>query len=698
MAIIESELDPAVEVELEHEPTPAEIEEAEALALVTKDAAYAESWIQGQQWTERWDEIDVLYDSPRIYKNWEQTSVMQPNVQRYIISRHVNSIHPSMQEGIFLDNPPFEALERPGTDANTVRARAAVINYQLQDMEFETEVSNGLFQDILHGTGIWKWGMEWVEVEDLTYARKAAPIKQSGPLGESITVNTDESDEFDEVPKMKRMLKPFLENVEIRTVLVDPGLRLPDIRKAKYVIHRSYVTLADLLEMKKDENYNLPAEAEMRSWFETPKEEPQINSQLESSGGGTPSIAGQGEAGYMKTTEDPSLQGLPILERTDQYKIITTLNGKKVIQNRENPYKCINYFSCNWFNRIRAFWGLGVGKIVAQDQRLSQGVTNGGLALLQLLLDPPFAVDQDSNVATQNTRFRKGGFIKVKTKNGDVTKAIMPLEMPRLPVAEIFAFLQNSENESEAADGASALTMQGSIPGAGGKSSITRTKGGVDTFAGASASRLQGPLDRFLNQVFIPWLYKLDELNTRFLPMPQVRDIVGEELGRAFSLDELGFKNGRMKFTALAGTRMAAKRVMAQSLPIISQIFAQPEFGQQLAIQGKYVDWLEIAYKWLQATGWPSQNAVIKDMTDEMKQAQQDQNPAAQKAKAEAGQQQQKFQNAQTLQQDKIKGGMARDAVKTALDNGLERELRQADEKATDPLLDTGEVGGGFGE
>lgn len=697
MAIITPEADPNAPVEVQDTRSPEEIEDDAALALVNQDVAIAEAWIAGNQWNERWDEIDILYDSPRVFKTWEQTTVMQPNVQRYIISRHVNSIHPAMQEGLFLDNPPFLALARPGTEADTVRARSAVINYQLEDMEFESEVSNGLFQDILHGTGIWKWGMEWVEVEDFSYTRKSAPSKQVSPLGQDITVHTDESDTFDETPNKKRVLKPFFENVEIRDVLVDPGLRLPDIRKSKYVIHRRYVNLADLLEMKKDENYKLPSEEAMRSWFTTPKEQPESVSQMESNGGGTPAIAGQGEPGWKQTTEDPSLQGLPMYERTDKYKIITTFNNALVIQNRANPYSVINYYSCNWFNRIRAFWGLGVGKIVAQDQRLSQGVTNGGLALLQLLLDPPFAVDEDSNVATQNTRFRKGGFIKVKTKNGDVTKAIMPLEMPRLPVAEIFAFLQSAENESEAADGASALIMQGSVPGAGGKSSITRTGTGVNQLAGASASRLQGPLDRFLTQVFIPWLYQLDELNTRFLPMSQVRDIVGDELGKAFQLDEMSFKTGRMKFTALAGTRMAAKRVMAQSLPIISQIFAQPEFGPQLAIQGKFIDWVEIAKMWMQSSGWPSYSDVIKDLTPEMQQAQQDQNPATQKAKAEAGKENQKFQNARTLLDDKTKGGMARDALKTALDMGTEHELRQADEKAADPLIQTGAAGGGFG-
>jgi hypothetical protein len=81
-----------------------------------------------------------------------------------------------------------------------------------------------------------------------------------------------------------------------------------------------------------------------------------------------------------------------------------------------------------------------------------------------------------------------------------------------------------------------------------------------------------------------------------------------------------------------------------------------------------------------------------------MQQNAQNTNPVAQKAKADLAKSDQGFQQKQQLQADKIKGGIARDAIKTSLDMGLERELRGADERATDPLIDTGEAGGTFGE
>src|ERR1035437_5821928 len=100
--------------------------------------------------------------------------------------------------------------------------------------------------------------------------------------------------------------------------------------------------------------------------------------------------------------------------------------------------------------------------MIGTDQRLRSGLENSGLALLQLIMDPPFVISGDDNMPTQNVRMRKGGIIKIKG-DGKIT----PLEMPKLPLGEIFAFLQNSQSKSEAADGANSQMMQGAVPGQG---------------------------------------------------------------------------------------------------------------------------------------------------------------------------------------------------------------------------------------
>lgn len=676
-----------LEVTVENAPTPEEIEEAAAIELVKNDAQNAQSWMEGQQWNEAWRQIDILYDSPRQFGAWENTETRKPAVNRFILCQHVNSIHPQFTDGLFYDDKYFEATPKPGTDSETVRARSTVIRTQLKQMGFEEEVGLGTFQTCLHGTGIYKWGLRRVEEKFYEYKRKGQPLQADGPMGENLEVPTEDSETYTEVPRSRMVLKPFFENREIRNVLVNSKCKVPDIRKAGFVIDKFYLTLSDLMELSKDPDYDLPSEETLKQWIsENPKELPAQLGNLDPQPG-SPAIAGQGVPDWQETSDDPYQDALMCLERWDKYKVITTLNNKKVIQNRANPYGVLPFYSSNFYNRIRSFWGIGLGKIVGTDQRLQQGLENSGLALLQLLLDPPFAISEDAYTPTQNVRFRKGGFIKVK---GDVRAAIAPLEMPRLPLGELMAFLQNSSAKAEAADGSDEMLMGGSSRSQGRMS--TKSPGSVNAIAGASSGRLQGPIGRFCTQVFVPWIYQLDELNRRFIMttpegLQQIRDILGEELGKAYKFDENEFLSGRVVYDTLAGAHLAAKKVMAQAMPILTQIFDNPAIIEQLNdISEEYIDIKELLMMWLEATGWSNRKSLIKPMTPEMKQKRQAQQQQASKAAQQSQILAQKGQQASQLQSQKNQEGMVRDVVKEATKSAashdksqLEQALEQGD-------------------
>lgn len=680
------------QVTIENAPSPEEIEISAALELVKNDAQNAQSWIESNQWNENWRQIDILYDSPRVFGVWEGTVQQKPAVNRYTMAQHVNSIHPTLIEGLFYNDECFVADPRPGTEAEVVRARSTVIKVQFDQMEFANEVSLGLFQTILHGTGIYKWGLKTVEEDYYTYEQAGQPLSQANALGQTVTVNTAASRKWKEVAHKRTVIKPFFENRELRNILVDPKLKIPDIRFAGFVIDKYYLTLADILDLKADPNfaeYLTETEDEIKAWFETPKEQPAQLGNLDTTPG-SPSIAGQGVPDWMETSDDPYEQGLMCLERWDKHKVITVLNNKKVIQNRPNPYGVLPFYSSNWYNRIRAFYGLGVGKMVGTDQRLQQGLENAGLELLQLIMDPPFAISDDANVPSQNVRFRKGLFLKVK---GDVRAAISPLEMPRLPVGELFTFLQNSESKAEAASGANELFSQGAMPGPGtaGRSSATRNATGAAGVIGAQAGRMQGPLEHFINQVFVPWIYQIDLLNRRFIMTTpdgsqMVRDILSDELGKDFKFDEAGFLSGRVKFGVKAGAHLAARKLAAQMLPVITQIFDNPQIQQQLnQVNEEYVDIKELLLLWLETIGLHNRRSLIKKMTPEMKQNQKAQGEAA-KAQAQAQLENQKASNKSQLQSQKSQEGIARDVINRSLDQGGDYLLRKEFENSPDQL------------
>ncbi|MCU1305175.1 MAG: hypothetical protein JWQ87_5459 [Candidatus Sulfotelmatobacter sp.] len=682
MAILESDAVTGKQITTADVPSPEEIELAAALELVKNDASTAQSWLEGNQWNENWRQIDILYDSPRVFSVWEG-GTPKPSVVRYTLAQHVNSIHPTLIEGLFYNDECFVADPRPGTEAEVVRARSTVIKVQMDQMEFANEVSMGLFQTILHGTGIYKWGLQTVEEDYYTYEQAGAPLSQTNSLGQNITADTAASRKWKEIKKTRTVIKPFFENREIRNVLVDPKLKIPDIRRAGFVIDKFYLTLVDILDLKADPNYAeylTETEDEIKAWFDTPKEQPAQLGNLDTNPG-TPAIAGQGQPDWMETSQDPYEQGLMCLERWDAHKVITVLNNKKVIQSRPNPYGVIPFYSSNWYNRIKAFYGLGVGKMVGTDQRLQQGLENAGLELLQLIMDPPFAVSDDANVPTQNVRFRKGGMIKIK---GDVRSAIAPLEMPRLPLAEMFGFLQNSQSKAEAASGANELFSQGAMPGPGtaGRSSATRNATGAAGVIGAQAGRMQGPLEHFINQVFVPWVYQLDLLNRRFVMTTpdgaaMVRDILSDELGNDYKFDESGFLSGRVKYGVKAGAHLAARKLAAQMLPVITQIFDNPQIQKQLnEVNEEYVDIKELLLLWLETIGLHNRRSLIKPMTDQMKQAQKQQGEQA-KLQAAMALDDHKAGNKSELQQQKSKEGIVRDVINRSLDQGGDYLLRK---------------------
>jgi len=314
---------------------------------------------------------------------------------------------------------------------------------------------------------------------------------------------------------------------------------------------------------------------------------------------------------------------------------------------------------------------------------------------LQLILDPPFAISDDANVPSQNVRFRKGGFIKIK---GDVRAGIAPLEMPRLPLGELMTFLQNSESKAEAASGANELFSQGAMPGpgTGGRSSATRNATGAAGVIGAQAGRMQGPLEHFINQVFVPWVYQIDLLNRRFIMTTpdgsqMIRDILNDELGKEFKFDEAGFLDGRVRFGVKAGAHLASRKLAAQMLPVITQIFDNPQIQQQLnQVNEEYVDIKELLLLWLETIGLHNRKSLIKKMTPEMMQNQKAQGEQA-KMQAQAQMEQLKQQGKSQLQTQKTQEGITRDVINRSLDQGGDYLLRREFEQAPDQLAESGE-------
>lgn len=641
------------------------------LALVVGCAEKSESWISSKQWNLLWRDADLLFQSPRPMSVYENTYVLEPNVTRFTVAKVVNAIVPQLYKGLFFEDPPMVLRPRPGTSQEITDAKTAVIAFLLDECNFKREVKWGLEQLAHLGTGIWKWGVERVEKE--TRRRLSTEISIEGVAGQTEKISLDEDPKID--IKTKTVWKPFFEFRPLSRVLVDPGLKVGDIREAGYVIDVRYMDFYQLKDLKDNNSKDGKAmdgwtwgeyysDAKLKELWNPPVEGLETPGPLRTDvQTQVTGIVHHGEEDVYTNSADPLAKKLEVLEYWDKRRKILVLNRRKAIFIGENGFKKICFLSANWWNRPKAFYGMGIGLTVGQNQRVDQGTINSILKILSFGVNPIYLRSRDSNSPTQMIRT---GIGKILTVDGAATGAFHLLETPKVP-AETWAALQNSEANTESTTGADQALVQGST--AGPRTGMGRSAAGANHLASASATRLDGPLDNFIDQVFVPFLYVLDDLVFNYLSDQEIKDILGEELGKEYVVKMQEYHDAKVMFEVLAGSSLAAKRVMAQSLTLITQILQNPEIQTFLAeVQGKYIDWEVILGMWLEASEWKDRQDVVKPMTPEMKAALQ----AKQQQQATSALQTQMTLNDQKAQQ---KSQMEDQAA----DNRVKRDIvRQA--------------------
>lgn len=650
----------------------------EVLKIVVQDAIRAENYESTKQWVLMWPTASALYQSPYTARYWEGTQTERANVPFFTVATMVRSLVPQIINGLFYEDPPFMFQPRPRTSQNAARATAAVLAFQLDDIGFRRELELGCNNAVLFGTSIWKWGWECFETERKRYVRKTAPVVVPSAVPGGKPVETyPEDEEIEEQIEEVWVDRPTFEHIpNLRHVLVDPGLMVPDIRKAKYVEHRMYVTFQDLKKLRERPGFVIPSDETIISWFLPPREEaaaaPSENTIR------NPLWDARAEPRYLDTTIDPMQQPLELLERWDNEHYWVVLQKKMVICNDKNPYGVIPFLSVNWWDVPEAFWGMGLGKTVGYEQRLQQGITSAWLDGVSLNLNGIYVRVKGKGPPTQSIRVSPGKVLEVDEKD-----TFTPLD--RLPaVPEAGMALQNSEARAERVSGANELTVQGSL--GQGRSSITRTKTGVDALQSGSGTRIQEFVDKIADSVIVPFLKAAHEMNASLMPMQTLRSILTDELGLDYAVDPMEIKNARLKFNITAGARLQAKRTMAQALPLLTQMILQPQVMQALAIEGKKINIDELLKMWWEVSDWRNFKEIIGKMTpDDQKRWMMSQagGKGAQQIQGKMQLQNQKFQQEQQLRSDDNFGRAGRDVIRAAL-KGTEA-----------PLAETGTPGGG---
>jgi hypothetical protein len=645
-----------------------------ALKLVLDDAAQADNYGNINQWASGWTQSDIILQSPMQSSAFDGGQVSQANVPKFTLSNHISAIVPKIMEGLFYEDPPFLLRPRPGTKPAVTRAKTALFSAQLWDMKFEEELERGLEQMALFGTSIFKWGYLEYDKKDKKFRRKANQKVLETPVP-APPIDTPDSDDFEIYIDTIKVSHPWIKSCDIRTVLVDPGCRYGDIRKAKWVIYRDYVTYDDLNHLRDTPGYDIPDENTLRAFFLSGPTSGPDNIQI---------TIPEGMRGYLqhatprnfKTSADELQTSLELMERWDNDKVIVVLSfsGHNILlRNEENPYGKMPFYSANWRNLPDSFYGQGLGQLIGSEQIVEQGVTNLALDLLAYGLQPTAVRKKGFNVPTQQTRWKQGGIIDV---DEDVDKAFKFMTMPPVP-GEAWQFIQQAQQAAASTSGANEIVGQGGTTG-GGRGTGMRSGTGAAAVIQANASRLDGPTSRLVRQVFEPWLFQMDELNNQLLPTSVLRRVLGEEVGADYMVDHIDFRMAKYEYQVLAGGKLGAKKEMAQQLPIIIQLLNNPTFVKNCNDAHWQFDAVAIFKAFTDAAGWKFSQDFLRPMTPEETKRYDANSPAnlqAAQAKAAAAAQQQKFQQDQTLEDQKQLGKAGAEVLRASTEHAMNSEL-----------------------
>lgn len=637
-------------------PTTANDDVAQVMQFV-KDA---DAFVTENLWKSGWKESDLLYQSPQPFTTFNSAYILEPNVRRFVIARDVNSIVPQFYKGLLYEDPPFQLKPNQGATQLIADLKKDIMSSFLTRMKFQREIKLGMEQQVNLGTGIWQYGIRCEE--EVIKKRK---FKEVSVANSETPLFSDDRPKIESTTVMRYW--PFLESCDLGKIYVDPKLSVPDISEAAEVAKEKYVNYDDVLELKKDPSYDGlqdVSEETIKGWFGAGQP---INAPM---GSAAQAISNSGVVFHAQVpsvqSSNPLMNKMRLIEYWNGSETKTVLNDMYLIRKMDNPWRKVPFLSANYWNVRENFWGIGVGLIAGGDQRVQAGSIGAALKLLTFKVNAPYLRNADANMPSQTIQTGLGRVLSV----ADVAKAYKLMETPDVPDS-LWAALQSSKAETESATGADQMLVGGSSSGP--RTSMGRTAGGASILAGASATRLDGPLDNFIDQVFIPFLYILDGMIRDYVSDKQIADILGKKHGQEFIADMQDYHDYQAEYDILAGAKLAARAAMAQSLVLLFQLLDNPEFQKNLAdLNDELIDFKPLIKVLFEVSQWGSgiENDIFKKMTPDQKQARAQQNGQGAKLQQQMALNQQKFVQKQQLNDqetdNRIKEGITRDAFRSA--------------------------------
>ena len=453
----------------------------------------------------------------------------------------------------------------------------------------------------------------------------------------------------------------------------------------------TYPTFKDLDDLREQKvydktgrqvgGYNIPSEEELKDYFFSHETNAASPSQVQLNLGGQNWSMHHAQNDEEPASADPLERPIQMLERWDRSWVYTVLcpdGGDRgvLIRKEEHSMPFIPFFSANFWNIPNSGYGVGVGRLAGSDQRIEKGLTDAMLDLLSMAVNQMYLRDRGANAPTQQIRQRLGGIIDVDVPVGKSVRDVFGIvELPKIP-PEAFTVLQAAGQTAQSTTGADEAFTQGNLPGRGG-SSAARTATGAGGIISANAAKIQGPVGHFVRGILLPFLEFVDFMVKSRMPLQKIRDILGQELGQAWELDARNFYESQDKFECLAGAHLAAKKAMAQALPLMVQLFENAPLVQQLNSIGYIVDVRMLLEMVMEVSEWKNARELIRPMTQQETQRFQQNNPGVQKVQGQVAAIQAKHAAAKDEIDQRGEVKMAQDVLSKANDEAAAWDERR---------------------
>jgi hypothetical protein len=605
-----------------------------ALKILKQDLETGEADKVILDFTHLWTVADQLLQSP-----WLNTYFFNPskaNVPRYTLSNIIDVVTNKIHSALFFEETPFMLLPNPKVEQEVMWAKEAVAETQLREMEFDVECDKGWFQCAHLGTQIYKYG--WLDCTKKVpvYKAKGDKGKFETPLG-SKEVDTPESDEFELDWEDKDEHRPWIKWRDLRYLVCAPTWREGDIRKCPWVIDRDYVTFDELDELRGVQGYDIPSRKELEDLFFPPEggQESAPGDVTETRPIQMRAWLAHSQGREVNDSADPYARKVQILERWDRGKVIVALmnhHGFLLIRNEDHDFGAVPYLSSTWRPVPSCGYGQGLGQLVGPDQQIEKGVLCAYLDILAFIARPSYVRQKSLNTPTQDIKIDLGSIISVE---GPVNEAFKLIEQPKIDQSLVYA-IEGAKTSAANTSGANELVGQGNTV-SGARSTGMRSGSGAQLVGQAQAGRLDGPMERFIRQVFIPWLYIMDEMNSKRLPTRTLRDILDDDEAHNYSkLNHITWRNAKVTYQVLAGAHLGARRQMAEFMPFLQQMVNTPALLQAASEANLVFDFNNFLTFWQHLAGIKGKT-FFRPMTPEEKQQKQQNSPAAIQAQKQQG-------------------------------------------------------------